>query len=151
MEARFWSKVHKTQSCWLWVGGANLKGYGLIGWPGAGSGSILAHRYSWMLAHGQIPEGQFVLHKCDTPACVNPEHLFLGTLQDNVTDMIVKGRKVQAVGTRIGLAKLDPDKVREIRWLRGQGFLLTEIGREFGVDASVVSEVCNHKIWRHVL
>lgn len=87
----FWEKVEKTGGCWLWRGATNPKGYGRTG---VGSHrSALAHRLSWNLAHGQIPAGLFVLHRCDTPGCVRPDHLFLGTAADNTADMIRKGRQ----------------------------------------------------------
>src|SRR5262245_50376469 len=95
-EDRFWAKVNKTDGCWLWTAQVNNKGYGRFYYypkteTHRRSWGIYAHRLSWMLANGEIPEGMNVLHRCDTPACVNPEHLFLGTQADNMHDCKIKG------------------------------------------------------------
>lgn len=90
LTVKFWSFVEKTESCWLWRGGLHQKGYGSMG-DGDGS-HVRAHRYSYLLHFGPIPKGKMVCHKCDNPPCVNPEHLFLGTAQSNMDDMIQKGR-----------------------------------------------------------
>jgi hypothetical protein len=88
-EERFWSKVNKTETCWLWTGHCNCDGYGEFSICGV---RILAHRASYLLEYGMLPEGLSVLHSCDNPPCIRPTHLFLGTQQDNVNDMIAKGR-----------------------------------------------------------
>lgn len=87
---RFWSKVNKTKSCWEWIACVNEAGYGMIGTTGKKIDR--AHRVSYRIHFGEIPERMFVCHKCDNPRCVNPEHLFIGTNQDNVNDMILKKR-----------------------------------------------------------
>lgn len=92
LEERFWCEVDKNSHplCWLWTGGSRKgNGYGDIR---VGVNTRPAHRVSWGLHNGIIPEGLFVLHKCDNPSCVNPDHLFLGTHQDNMDDMVMKGR-----------------------------------------------------------
>jgi hypothetical protein len=86
---RFWAKVEKTDSCWPWRAGVN-KEYGEFNF--GNNWMRQAHRVAWELTHGPIPDGLCVLHKCDVPLCVNPDHLFLGTKLDNVRDMIAKGR-----------------------------------------------------------
>jgi len=88
-EERFWDKVQKTDTCWLWIGSTNQDGYGRFNIGGKLGG---AHRYSFELHTGEIPEGMHVLHTCDTPACVRPDHLFLGTHSDNMQDMYRKRR-----------------------------------------------------------
>jgi hypothetical protein len=91
---RFWPKVAKTtpDACWLWLASRTQR-YGAIGIGGKSSPALKAHRVSWELHFGPIPPGLHVLHKCDTPKCVNPAHLFLGTQADNVADMVKKGRR----------------------------------------------------------
>jgi len=88
---RFWDKVQKSDGCWIFTG-ANAKGYGVIGRCDGTHEYVYAHRLSWELHHGPIPDGLCVLHHCDTPRCVNPEHLWLGTIADNNRDMSQKGR-----------------------------------------------------------
>lgn len=83
--------MDKSKDCWEWVGAVNNKGYGYIH---AKVGRFLAHRVSYELEYGPIPEGMCVLHKCDNPRCVRPSHLFLGTIADNNRDMMAKGRHV---------------------------------------------------------
>jgi len=100
-EQRFWNKVNKTDTCWLWTASKRNKGYGAFSYTRDGKMiQDRAHRYSWEIHKGSIPEGLFVLHSCDVPACVNPSHLFLGNNQENVDDMMNKGRHVSG-GTYI--------------------------------------------------
>ena len=93
-------------SCWLWLTGCDKDGYGMFARDRGGK-SIRAHRFSWELHFGPIPDVLIVLHKCDTPACVRPDHLFLGTHLDNAQDRNRKNR--QATGTRHG-SKTHPEK-----------------------------------------
>ena len=88
-EERFWAKVDKTETCWLWTASKNWLGYGRFKFQGKTGG---AHRYSYLLINGSIPDGLCVCHKCDVRACVNPEHLWLGTISDNAKDMVSKNR-----------------------------------------------------------
>lgn len=119
---RFWEKVKKTPSCWLWTG-AHKDGrwpYGVLG-GGASRVPKLAHRVSWELHHGPIPDGMNVLHKCDNPPCVRPDHLFLGTLSDNTQDMVAKGR-AKFFGGKPGRkkgTKLSPEGLAKYRRSRG--------------------------------
>jgi hypothetical protein len=107
--ARFWAKVNKTEEgCWLWTAGHDGSGYGSLKISGK---QIKAHRISYTLANGAIPDGLWVLHKCDTPRCVRPDHLFIGTSKDNVQDMIKKRR--MWVWT-------NPEKLKTCRWPKEQ-------------------------------
>jgi hypothetical protein len=86
---RFWAKVNKTDGCWIWTAAKQPLGYGSLG---PTYQERRAHRFSWLLANGPIPEGAWVLHRCDNPSCVRPDHLFLGDSRANVLDMHAKGR-----------------------------------------------------------
>lgn len=90
MALRFWQRVERGPNCWLWSGGTNERGYGKI--SDDNRRPAYAHRISWEMTNGPIPEGLYVCHHCDNPRCVNPSHLFLGTQKDNLRDMSTKGR-----------------------------------------------------------
>ena len=150
-EERFWALISKTEGgCWLWVGGKTRGGYGLFE-KAAGVKRVPAHRYAWELLRGPIPEGLWVLHDCpggDNPACVNPDHLFVGTQADNEADKVRKGRT--AKGERQGSAKLTVDKVREMRHGRAEGESLNSLARRFRTSKKQVLNVVQRKHWRHV-
>lgn len=127
--------------CWLW----NCCGpYGYGQFTIKPGNSTRAHRASWSLYRGEIPEGAFVLHKCDIRCCVNPDHLFLGTHTENMDDMVSKHR--QAAGEKHGCAKLTSSQVLEIRsrYKRGNGVALA---KEFGVSSSTVHLLVKGKTW----
>lgn len=142
-EEAFWNyaEPEPNTGCWLWHGWVGLKGYGRFLAKGK---PYRAHRFSYELHNGPIPQGMFVCHSCDNVWCVNPGHLWVGTVQDNVDDMIRKGR--QAVGVRRG-GKLDDDKVREIRSsVSGDA----ELAIRYGVSRRVIHHVRARTKWRHV-
>lgn len=93
---RFWNKVEKTDGCWLWTASTFTDGYGKFKFDGK---NRRAHRMSWIMENGEIPDGMVVLHSCDTPLCVNPAHLSLGTPKDNTQDMIKKNRQHNQIKT----------------------------------------------------
>src|SRR5262245_8603979 len=95
LEKRFWAKImpEPMSGCWLWLGWVDRKGYGSIGLGRRIDGTEQTHRVSWILYRGSIPEGVQVQHKCDTPSCVNPDHLELGTPLQNMEQMVGRGRQ----------------------------------------------------------
>ena len=134
-EQRFWVKVRKTDTCWLWIGGVTSAGYGMFWVP---PNNVTAHRCSWELAYGPIPQGQWVLHRCDVPLCVNPKHLFLGDQTVNMRDMAMKGRYPR---------KLTDTDVLEIRVSKDAQ---KEIARVYNITQSTVSKIKRNMIWRHI-
>jgi hypothetical protein len=145
-EERFFEKFipEPMSGCWLWIGSWNADDYGTINMGGK---STLAHRLSYALHRGEIPENICVLHSCDVPCCVNPEHLFLGTPLDNVTDMERKQRSCHPAGEHHGRAKLTEDDVRAIRIdLRGQRV----VAKDYGVSAHTVMSIRHGRIWKGV-
>lgn len=148
---RFWSKVRKTDTCWLWTAGLNNRGYGRFQYfkrrerPGLGR-DLYAHRVAWMLTRGSIADGLMVLHKCDTPACVNPDHLFLGTQTDNMRDCSQKGRSCTD-GRPPHLRKLTADDVRAIRIDTRS---LAQIGLAYGISRGFVGGIKKRRVWRSV-
>ncbi len=169
-EERFWQKVNKEGPvpdghqelgrCWVWIGSKRSKGYGAFVY--ARDGEVVqgrAHRYSYELHRGAIPSGVFVLHKCDTPACVNPDHLFLGSNADNVTDMMAKGRHVKGGTYRRGNyergaghhnARLTVDIVRAIRADREAGLSFGNLATKYGLVVGYVYRIIKRTAWREV-
>lgn len=111
-----------------------------------------AHRASYMLHRGPIPVGMQVCHTCDRPACVNPEHLFLGTNKENSEDMFRKGRYVSSPGSSNGFARLDESQVAEIKQKLAQPYhgIQRQLAREYGVDPRTISTISTGVRWRHV-
>lgn len=137
--------------CWEWVGANRCKmGNNYYGGTNIGKKSILAHRASYELYKGKIPDGMLVCHKCDNPKCVNPEHLFLGTHADNSRDMSNKNRG--ANGEKSINAKLTANKVMEIRFAgKRRNMRQKDIAYVFGVAEKTVHKIINKKSWKHLL
>jgi hypothetical protein len=142
---RFWLQVEKSDTCWLWRGSALSNGYGQIA---HNRRHRLAHRVAWELAYGPIPDGLWVLHHCDTPRCVRPDHLFVGTHQDNNDDKVRKGR--QARGETGGRAVLNTQQVRDAYRLRQEGLTYKAIAAIFGVDPTTIYAALRGPNWRHL-
>ena len=149
--ARFWKKVRKTETCWLWTACPDHLGYGRFRSKSLGSSGFLAHRYSWILHHGSLLRDLDVLHRCDIRLCCAPQHLFLGTHADNMRDMYLKGRAVNLRGSAHGNAKLNEDSIREIRKLREAGETGVALSRRFGVAPPIITLICKRKSWKHVI
>jgi len=147
---RFWRHVDKTNGCWLWTASLDGKGYGQFGIE---KRSHRAHRVAWELTFGAVPAGLCVLHHCDNPRCVNPAHLFLGSMKDNTRDMLSKQRDGHGrmPGARNPNAKLTDDDVRTIRRRREEGQKLREIAADYGITEANVSYIFKRKGWKHVI
>lgn len=146
LSERFWLYVKKNDDCWQWLSYKDNNGYGRINYGGK---PFLAHRLSYMLKFGDIPDGRVVCHRCDNPECTNPEHLFLGTQADNVTDMHNKGRanKRGLKGSAHNQARLTEGDVRAIR---GSELSCAELADKFKMSRTNIYDILNGKTWRHV-
>lgn len=148
---RFWQRVIKSQEpdgCWLWSG-AIFKDTGYGQFSTSHSHPVRAHRLSWVIHFGPIPEGLFVLHRCDCKLCVRPDHLWLGTGRDNINDMISKGRSL--IGERNHKARVTAQQVIEIRSLYHTGlYSQQELGDRVGINQATISSIILHKTWRHL-
>lgn len=144
---RFWPKVsvRGPDECWEWQAGKGRFGYGRIGLGGKSKPTVGAHRVSWELAFGKIPDGFCVLHRCDNPPCVNPRHLFIGSHADNHADRDAKGRGPS--GERNGRAKLTTQKVSAVRQARGS---VSDICKKHGVTRFQVWAIKSGRQWTQV-
>jgi hypothetical protein len=178
LEERFWKQVQISDGCWEWTGSRrNRFGYGCFNVAG---GKVLAHRMAWKIRNGAIPNRLCVLHRCDNPPCVNPDHLFLGTRGDNAHDMEAKERsrhptglangrhtkpertargerhgfrlhpEAHSRGERSANAKLTERAVKSIRQLYKRGASAVAIAHEFDVSRSQVFKIVQRKAWAHV-
>lgn len=153
---KFWKMVDfgEENECWIWKGGTNGSGNGL------GHGKLVisrdhgkakneyAHRISWVLHYGQIPDGMFVCHHCDNPPCVNPKHLFIGTQVDNMKDMASKGRTGKgAFGERQHSAKLKEKDVVEIKTALRDGQKMSVLSKRFGVTIQAIHHIKTGRSW----
>jgi HNH endonuclease len=153
LEERFWKKVEKTDGCWLWKGARAHGGRMQYGnFPCCGK-LFSAHRISWILANKEIPKNLHVLHKCDVPLCVRPDHLFLGTNLDNINDKISKGR--HGFGETAGRAILTTKQVIEIRNAKlsksGPDKLTDQmLADKYGVSRRNIRSIRWRQTWRHI-
>lgn len=161
---RLWPKVQKTENCWLWTGAKHRNGYGVIGLGGKRAGIGRVHRVVFEMTHGPIPDGYHVCHHCDVRHCVRPEHLFLGSRQDNMDDAVAKRRMAsgdrhgmrthperRSRGEAHGMAKLDASAVIAIRkrYTAG-GVSQSALAAEFGVQQMSISRIVRNVCWSHV-
>ena len=121
------------------------QGYGLI--KRKDGAQLRAHRVAYELAYGEIPSGLFVCHHCDNPCCIRPSHLFLGSHDENMADMVIKGRAARMVGDRNGSAKLEAEAVVSIRSSIGS---YSRIARQYGVSPSAVGLIKRRERWAHL-
>lgn len=153
VEERFWRQVRKTPGCWEWTGRAKSnKGYGQIGLGGRGAKQELVHRFSYQLHKGPIPDGLVVMHACDNPRCVNPDHLSVGTPSDNIKDAVRKGRW-KAVpplhrGEKQHSSKLTAEKVL---YMRANPQISTkEFAEMYGCAEVSIRKARNGSSWKHL-
>lgn len=161
---RFWDKVKKTDSCWIWIGAKANNGYGALHRSGNHSKIIRAHRLSWEVHFGPIPEGLEVLHRCDNPPCVRPDHLHLGTQADNHKDRVAHG--IRLLGEKNPMAKLSPATIEAIRseyiprtsgcpkgYDPQQGPLVGSqqyLAQKFGLRRSTIYKIVKRQRWNHL-
>lgn len=148
----FFKKIHKTDSCWEWIGGTNQYGYGKFR---IGSSkdrtrcTCPSHRISYMLFKGDIPDDLNICHSCDNPKCVNPDHLWTGTHNDNVQDKILKGRDLR--GEKHQNSKLTSDQIKEIREEYSHGNIsMSKLGKKYSVCSAVIHDIVHRKSWVHI-
>ena len=151
LEVRFLRNLQKTDSCWVWKGRIVGKGYGMIGLGGKGAKQVLAHRLSYEMHKGSIPDAMVVMHKCDNPRCVNPDHLEAGTQSQNIKDAFARGRKFNLPsglkGEAHGASKLTNEAVFAIR-ASTDGF--DNLAAMYGVSRSAIERIKYRMTWRHI-
>lgn len=147
---RFWSKVDKSRECWIWTAGKDKNGYGKFSIKHI---SYRAHRVSYAYFVALKPEALFVralvCHTCDNPACVRPQHLFLGTNQDNMSDKVAKGRHRTLKGSDVSNSKLTENEVRTIRmlWENGESNQ-KRLAECYEVSRATICNIVNYKGWK---
>ena len=158
-DVRFWAKVavpedpYGSDACWLWTAGVTTKGYGKFrtGWDNATRSYAwqpAAHNYSWIHYYGEIPEGLLVCHACDVRLCVRPDHLFLGTPQENTDDMWEKGRGSR--GEQLPQHVVTEAEVKLIRQYAAEGYTHAGIASVFGVQREAIGKIVRRERWKHV-
>ena len=152
----FVGRIRVTKTCWIWTGRRLRDGYGTFH-ARSKKPSVRAHRFAYQEAYGPIPHGLWVLHRCDVPLCVRPDHLFLGTAKDNAEDRDRKGRhraglalhpERAARGEAVGGSKLNPNSVREVRKCLAEGESANTIARALGVSKATIQDIRRGRTWR---
>lgn len=147
---RFWKYVEKTNGCWLWKAQKNKMGYGRF-YPFKPH-AVLAHRFMFQIINKSNIKNSYILHKCDNPPCVNPDHLYAGTQKDNMHDCIKRGRfkwnRQPKPGEKCHFAKLTLPQVVEIRTLRKQGKGAMQLAKQFNVCDDTIYNILNRRTWK---
>jgi predicted XRE-type DNA-binding protein len=148
VEKRFWEKVNKTETCWLWTSAMSSRGYGHF-WLNESKRAIRAHRLSWIMHYGTIPKGIFVCHHCDVNQCVRPDHLFLGTHEANMKDMVIKKRSARRFREDNQNCKLTKKQFSEItNLLKTSKRTQKSIAEQFKVSRALICLIKNDKYYR---
>lgn len=151
---RFWSKVDRSskRGCWEWRGRRFRDGYGEFAFHCDGKQRrVVAHRWSWEQANGRVaPRGLYVCHRCDNRACVRPDHLFLGTPQDNELDKHAKGRAPPSKGSANNRSVLTDGEAAELQRLAAGGQTYVELSRRFGLHPATVRRIARGESWSHL-
>lgn len=140
-EKSFWYFVEKTESCWIWIGTQARLGYGRFL-------RSYAHRFSYELHFGKIPDDKVVCHKCDNPSCIRPDHLFLGTMKENTQDMLRKRRHQH--GEKHAHHILTEKQAIEIKKKWSEGAFGADLAKEYGVHIATISDLINGRTWTHL-
>lgn len=143
----FYKLLKPNGDCLEWTGATHRQGYGFTR---LNDKMVTTHRLAYKLEHGHIPEDKIVCHTCDNPVCCKPEHLFVGTQQDNMNDKTVKGRGNQPKGDAHGGHKLTEEQVLEIRELVKTSMIQKDIADMYGIGRSNVSAIKLRKKWKHI-
>lgn len=156
-EVRFWCRVRSSRDgCWVWTRGTQHNGYGTFCVKGR---DIRAHRFSWEIHFGQIPQGMLVCHHCDNPPCVRPDHLFLGTDRDNCVDKLAKGRGRAGIPFHRGCshegalnpnARMSTEQVAEALSRLADGEKPAAVASSFGVSTSLIYKIRSRRAWSHL-
>ena len=158
LQNRLWAKIEKREAneCWEWKGNKNNKGYGMIRLGGSAP-KVLAHRVSFEMSKGEIPDGMIIMHSCDNPACCNPDHLSLGTMKLNHKDMVDKGRRKigwnpdnkppHKRGEEHGFSKLTEKQALEIKFSIEKTKFLIE---KYGLERSTIKRIRSGRSWKHL-
>lgn len=145
----FWKRVQKSDGCWEWMGYVKSDGYGVFGANGSDHGRPIAHRVSWTINFGDVPQGMQVCHHCDNRRCVRPDHLFLGTAKDNMHDASSKGR--MARGEKARAARMTSEQVLTIRRKHSlERMSYADLSREYEVGETTISRAARDLTWRHL-
>jgi hypothetical protein len=140
-------QVGNENECWPFVGTTDAKGYGMVQYDGSMRG---AHRASYIVHKGQIPEGMLIMHSCDNPPCCNPKHLSLGTKKSNYDDMINKGRSKKLSGENHPHSKWTVAQILEMRSLKDKGYSTRQICEIYKMSFANANKIFNRKLWKHI-
>jgi hypothetical protein len=146
IECRFWSKVYQApgDSCWEWTGALKDSGHGVFSHLGR---AVQAHQFAWELAHGALPQGAMLRHQCDNASCVRPSHLLPGTHQQNMDDMVSRGRACHTNGHPV----ITPELAQELRVEYKPGRVTQkQLAARYGLSSSLVRRVLTGKTWAQV-